>query len=83
MKRITNDTEIEAYIFGPVLSAGNLYVDIHTRVQGKSKIELIKSGIRGLSPALRIKNFVCSVCAEDFQFLKIGFSNFSYSPYYL
>lgn len=62
-------SSVSAYAFGPSLFAGgsNANVDIMIKLHDLKMIEMIKSGMRSLSPSMKMSKFECSICKEDYE----------------
>jgi len=60
-----------AYAFGPVIFASDLSssIDVTIKLTKKDVIEKIKDGKhKGLSPEMKIRSFLCSICNEDYEY---------------
>ncbi|HKG89258.1 MAG TPA: adenylate/guanylate cyclase domain-containing protein, partial [Nitrososphaeraceae archaeon] len=62
-----NQNNYEAYLFGPLIFAGNKYADAVLKTKDPLKIQLINSGQQGLQPALKVRRFLCSLCEKDYE----------------
>ncbi len=67
MKKLNEN--LVGYAFGPAIFAENskANLDITAKFSDPKMIELIKSGMRSLSPAMKMSKFRCSVCNEDYE----------------
>lgn len=58
---------ISAYIFGPAIFAHEgSYLDIDSKIP-TNWIELVKNGMRGLSPEIKIKWYQCTLCGQNYE----------------
>ena len=65
----TPNEKLIGYAFGPAIFAGNskANLDVTAKFTDPVLIELIKSGVRGLSPAMKMSKFQCSICKKDYE----------------
>lgn len=61
--------KIIAYLYGPILFAWRSRgcIDGSIILTNNKAIELVKEGHRGLSPGLKITEFRCSICNQDYE----------------
>lgn len=59
---------VRAFVFGPFirLSKYASYYNMTVELSDFSVIEKVKSGIRGVSPAMMVNSYSCSICKQDF-----------------
>lgn len=65
-----NNSIIEAYCFGSVLYAvdSSTHISVKIILTNNQIIEKIISGeSRGLSPEIKIKRWICSICNQDYE----------------
>lgn len=67
--RMAQSRVVKAFIFGPFLRLSKYapYYNMTVEVNDFKIIEDIKSGIRGVSPAMTVNKYACSICKNDFD----------------
>lgn len=64
---IDDQKDFDAYLFGPILFTGNTSAYAMFKTRDPLKVEAIISGQQGLEVALRVRQFLCSVCKQDYE----------------